>query len=149
MHSILVIREFQVLVPYSCGNPFNRYFPPDVVAVCTQSCLTLCDPMDCSPPGSSVHGISQARILEWVAMSSSRGSSHPRKIFPPEPRSPALQMDSLSSEPLGKPEYRLSTHTHTHTHTHARTLQVAKTGCKDTAVFSLQAESLGLVLVTG
>ena len=32
----------------------------------TQSCLTLCDPMDCSPPGSSVHGISQARILEWL-----------------------------------------------------------------------------------
>ena len=43
-----------------------------------QSCLTLYDPMDCSPPGSSVHGISQARILEWVAMSSSRGSSQPR-----------------------------------------------------------------------
>ena len=40
-----------------------------------QSCLTLCDPMDCSLPGSSVHGILQARILEWVAMSSSRGSS--------------------------------------------------------------------------
>ena len=38
-------------------------------------CLTLCDPMDCSPPGSSVHGILQARILEWVAMPSSRGSS--------------------------------------------------------------------------
>ena len=34
----------------------------------TQSCLTLCDPMDCSPPGSSVHGISQAKILEWVAI---------------------------------------------------------------------------------
>ena len=33
-----------------------------------QSCLTLCDPMDCSPPGSSVHGILQARILEWVAI---------------------------------------------------------------------------------
>ena len=44
----------------------------------TQSCLTLCDHMDCSPPGSSVHGILQARILEWVANSSSRGSSWPR-----------------------------------------------------------------------
>ena len=43
-----------------------------------QSCLTLCDPMDCSPPGSSVHGIHQAGILEWVAMPSSRGSSPPR-----------------------------------------------------------------------
>ena len=40
----------------------------------TQSCLTLCGPMGCSLPGSSVHGILQARILEWVAMSSSRGS---------------------------------------------------------------------------
>ena len=43
-----------------------------------QSCLTLCDPVDCSPPGSSVHGILQARILEWVAISFSRGSSRPR-----------------------------------------------------------------------
>ena len=43
-----------------------------------QSCLTLSDPMDSSPPGSSVHGILQARILEWVAMTSSRGSSQPR-----------------------------------------------------------------------
>ena len=42
-----------------------------------QLCPTLCNPMDCSPPGSSVHGILQARILEWVAMPSSRGSSQP------------------------------------------------------------------------
>ena len=44
----------------------------------TQSCPTLCDTMDCSPPGSSIHGILQARILEWVAVSFSRGSSWPR-----------------------------------------------------------------------
>ena len=43
-----------------------------------QSWLTLCDPMDRSPPGSSVRGILQARILEWVARPSSRGSSQPR-----------------------------------------------------------------------
>ena len=43
-----------------------------------QSCTTLCDPIDCSLPGSSIHGISQARILEWVASSFSRGSSRPR-----------------------------------------------------------------------
>ena len=43
-----------------------------------QSCLTLYDPMDCSLPGSSVHGILQSRILEWVAISFSRGSSQPR-----------------------------------------------------------------------
>ena len=40
-----------------------------------QLCLTLCDPMDCSPPGPSVQGILQARTLEWVALPSSRGSS--------------------------------------------------------------------------
>ena len=43
-----------------------------------QSCLTVCDPMDYSPPGPSVPGILQARILEWVAVPSSRGSSWPR-----------------------------------------------------------------------
>ena len=43
-----------------------------------QSCPTLCDPVDCSLPGSSVHGICQARILEWGAISFSRGSSRPR-----------------------------------------------------------------------
>ena len=52
------------------------------VCVClcvhTQLCLTLYDPMDCSPPGSSVHGIFQARKLEWVAISSSRRSSQSR-----------------------------------------------------------------------
>ena len=44
----------------------------------TQSCLTLCNPMDCSPPGSSVHGILQEGILEWVATPFCRGSSWPR-----------------------------------------------------------------------
>ena len=44
----------------------------------SQSCRTLCNPMDCSPPGFSVHEILQARILEWVAVSFSRGSSWPR-----------------------------------------------------------------------
>ena len=43
-----------------------------------QSCLTLCVPTDCSPPGSSIHRIFQARVLEWVAVSFSRGSSWPR-----------------------------------------------------------------------
>ena len=43
-----------------------------------QSCLTLCDYLNCSLPGSSVHGILQARILEWVAIPFSRGSSQPR-----------------------------------------------------------------------
>ena len=54
--------------------------------------------MDHSPPGSSVHGILQARILEWVAMPFLRGSSQPR-----EPWSPVLKTDSLPAEPPGKP----------------------------------------------
>ena len=49
-----------------------------VLCLVAQLCLTLCLPMDCSPPGSTVHGILQAEILEWVAMPSSRGSSQPR-----------------------------------------------------------------------
>ena len=54
-----------------------------------QSCPALCDPMDCSPPGSSVHGILQARILEWVPMPFSRGSPNPG-IKPTSLTSPAL-----------------------------------------------------------
>ena len=57
---------------------------------------TLCNPMDCSPPGSSVPGILQARILEWVAISSSRGSSQPRdQTHVVSPVFPVLQVDSL------------------------------------------------------
>ena len=67
----------------------------------TQLCPTLCDPMDCSLPGSSVHGIFQARILEWVATSFSRGSSRPG--------SPTLQADALPSEPPGKPGFCCTT----------------------------------------
>ena len=63
-----------------------------------QSCPILCDPMDCSPPGSSVHRILQARILEWVAISFSRGCSQPRD----QTQVSALQADSLLSEPLWK-----------------------------------------------
>ena len=52
--------------------------PNRMLAKLLHSCPILCDPVDCSPPGSSVHGILQARILEWVAVSFSRGSSPPR-----------------------------------------------------------------------
>ena len=51
------------------------FFFCDVLCLVTQSCLTLCDPMNQSPSGPSVHGILQARILEWVAMPFSRVSS--------------------------------------------------------------------------
>ena len=60
--------------------PANHKPHHSLMYVCAhvQLGLTLCNPMDCSPPGPSVHGISQARILEWVAISFSRGSSRPR-----------------------------------------------------------------------
>ena len=61
--------------------------------------LTLCDPIDCSLPGSSVHGILLARVLEWVAISFSGDLSDPGT----EPESPALQADSLQSDLLRKP----------------------------------------------
>ena len=62
-------------------------------------CLALCDPMDCGLPGSSIHGIFQARILEWVAIPFSRGSSWPRDRTCVS----SMQADSLQSEPPGKP----------------------------------------------
>ena len=75
----------------------NRWFC--LHAKLLQLCLTLCDPMDCSPPGFPIHGILQARILEWVIMPSSRESSQPGI----EPEFPALQVDSLLSESPEKP----------------------------------------------
>ena len=67
-----------------------------VLCLVAQSCPTLCDPMDCNPPGSSVHWIFQARILEWVAISFSRGGLPNPGI---EPGSPTLEADTLTSEP--------------------------------------------------
>ena len=64
-----------------------------------QSCPTLCDPMDCGPPGFSVHGILQERILEWVLILFSRGSSRPRSLN----RVCYIAADSLLFESLGKP----------------------------------------------
>ena len=64
-----------------------------------QPCLTLCDTTDGSPPGSSVHEILQARILDWVAIPVSRDLPDPGL----KPRSPALPADALPSEPPRKP----------------------------------------------
>ena len=80
----------------SCRGHLSS-FSTTLPAVCVldaQPCRTLCDPTDCSLPGSSVYGIPQARILEWVSISSSSGSSRSRDQF-----LPALQADSLLSEP--------------------------------------------------
>ena len=72
-------------VSYIAGRFFTNgatweapFIPACLCAKSLQLCLTLCNPMDCSPSGSSVHGTSQARILEWVAISYFRGSSQPR-----------------------------------------------------------------------
>ena len=70
-----------------------------VCVLVTQSCLTLCSSMDCSPPHSSVHGIFEARILEWVAFPSPGDLPDPGI----EPGCPTLQADSLLSEPLWIP----------------------------------------------
>ena len=85
------------------GGQILLLFPRQVLncllcVLVAQSCPTLCDPMDCSPPGSSVHGIYQTRILQLVAIPFYRVSSQPRD----ETRSPVLQVESLPSEPPGK-----------------------------------------------
>ena len=63
-----------------CAPPHTQLVFKLPMGVCSvaKSCPALCDPMDCSPPGSSVHGVSQARIPETVAISSSMGSFRPR-----------------------------------------------------------------------
>ena len=85
-----------------------------VKVLVTQLCLTLCNPMDCSLPGSSVHGILQARILEWVTIPFSRDLPDPGI----KPWSPALQADSLPSKPLGKPHINPSAHSHCYQSSH-------------------------------
>ena len=83
---------FFSLIRVLVGQNKNYHIP---VCVCA-----LCNPMDCSPPGSSVHGILQARILEWVAISSSRGSSRPRD----RTSISALAGGFFTTEPPGKPK---------------------------------------------
>ena len=79
---------------------------PASVIVCAcvshSACPTLCDPMDCSPPGSSVHGILQAQTLEWVAISFSNDLPNPGI----KPRSPSVQTDSVPLSHLGS--YRIT-----------------------------------------
>ena len=68
---MLVVVDVIQCLPLPCGCSFK------VKTLVAQLCLTLWGPMDCSPPGSSVHGISQARMLEWVAIPFSRGFPDP------------------------------------------------------------------------
>ena len=91
---------------------YDTYLHECLVA---QLCPTLCDAIDCSLPGSSVCGILQAKILEWVAFPS------PRNLLNSgiEATSPALQADSLPSEPQEKPLY-VYTDMHVHVYTHSK-----------------------------
>ena len=72
--------HWQLLGGFPCPWLATQLSITHVTGVCAQSCPTLSNPTDCSPPGSSVHGILQARILEWAAMPFSRGSSWPRDL---------------------------------------------------------------------
>ena len=86
----------------------SKQFSMHVLCLVAQSCLTLCDPMDCNPPGSSVHGVS-------TGQNTAVGCHPPPGDLPNpgiKPRSSPLQVDSLQSEPPRKPVQ----HTHTHTH---------------------------------
>ena len=80
--------------PAGRGGRYSKMLHFQVKVKVAQSCLTLCNPMD-----YTVHGILQARILEWVAFPFSRGSSQPRDWT----GSPTLQANSLPAEPPGKP----------------------------------------------
>ena len=91
----LKLKHFATVLSCELSSFFLTY-------LCAQSCLPLCDPLDCSPPSFSVHGISQARILEWIAISFSRGSSRPRGQSPISCVS-CIADDSLPAEPSGKP----------------------------------------------
>ena len=73
-----------------------------MLCLAAQSCLTLCDPMDCSLPGSSVHGVLHARIPEWVAMPTP-GDLPDLEIEPTPPAPPAQQTDFFTTEPPVKP----------------------------------------------
>ena len=85
------------------ANPSQRWW--EHFCVCAQSCPTLCDLMDCSPPGSSVHGIFQARVLQWVTISFSRVSSQPRD-WTTSLAYPALAGRFFTTEPPGKPWWK-------------------------------------------
>ena len=94
-HWVAENREF---LSIHWGPPFPPHSPVLFQGACMLR-LTLCNPIDCSPPDSSVHGIFQARILEWVVTAYSRGSSYPRD----QTHLLHWQVDSLPLVPSGKP----------------------------------------------
>ena len=120
----------------SCGQKSLVGYSLCICAKLLQLCLTLCDLTDCSPPGSSVHGILQARILGWVAVFFSRGSSQPRDRTCVS-ESAALEgkffTTSATWEAHGVAKswtwQHKHTHTHTHTHTHRSAVALLYTVC--------------------
>ena len=91
--TILLLRKLELVIPrgvFGVGG-----------CVSCQLCPTLCDPVDCSPPSSSVHGILQVGILEWVAISFSRCSFWPRDWT----QISCIEANALPSELLGKPRW--------------------------------------------
>ena len=92
------------------GHVYYLYLGGSIICGCSVAklCPTLCSPVDYSPPGSSAHGIFQARILEWVAVSFSWGSFQPRDE-PVSPMSAALAGRFFTTEPLRTPK---NNHTH-------------------------------------
>ena len=85
------------MVPTLIKSKINSIMFKANISSVAQSCPTLCGPMDCIPPSSSVHGILQARILEWVAISSSGELPNP-EIKPGSP-----ELAGFTTEPPGKP----------------------------------------------
>ena len=77
-HTLSYSYDFPVLGNHVGWRWWQRKTGCSSVVLVARLCLTLCDPVDYNPPGSSIHGILQARLLEWVAMPFSRGSSQPR-----------------------------------------------------------------------
>ena len=92
MQTSIATMENSVEIPLKAGNRTP-------IAKSLQSCPTLCDPTDCSLSGSSIHGIFQARVLEWVAISFSRGSSRAQD----QTTSPAVAGEFFTAEPWASP----------------------------------------------
>ena len=95
------LKDVSIFIEFSMRDKNCPNLNRDLEISVARSCPILCEPLDCNPPGTFVHGILQARRLEWVAMPPSRG------IFPTQGWNPHLlhwQADPLSSEPYGKPK---------------------------------------------
>ena len=94
----------RTLIPPFSSSPYLAAPPPPSARAAVQSCPTLCNPMHCSPPGSPVHGIFQARITEWVAIPFPRGSSRPRN----RTHFSCIAGGFFTAEPLGRPSIHLT-----------------------------------------